>query len=326
VQAITVTEPGGPEMLRLDEVPDPEPGRAEVLVRVAAAGVNRADLMQRQGHYPPPPGASELLGLEVSGVVARTGPDVSGWHPGQECVALLAGGGYAELVAVPAGQLLPVPERIDLITAAALVEVAATVVSNFAEARLAEGQSVLVHGGAGGIGSFAIPYAKALGATVLTTAGSEQKLAYCRSLGADLAISYREDWPTAVHGFTAGRGVDVILDVMGAKYLEPNVAALATGGRLLVIGLQGGRKGTLDLGTLMPKRGRVIATTLRARPTVEKAEICTAVRTQVWPLLSTGAIPPPRVTRFDLADAAEAHRRLESGENLGKIVLVVRDG
>ena len=313
---------GGPEVLELARVDDPVPGPEEVLVRVAAAGVNRADLMQRQGHYPPPPGASPLLGLEVAGYVQALGEGVQGWAVGQECAALLAGGGYAELVAVPAGQVLPAPPGVDLVTAGGVVEVAATVVSNLDLAGLRPGETLLVHGGAGGIGSFAIPYAKQLGATVLATAGTPAKLAHCRSLGADVALSYREDWPAGVAEATGGRGADVILDVMGAGYLEANVAALATEGRLMIIGMQGGRKGALDLGALMAKRGRLQATTLRARPPAQKARICARVAESVWPLLASGELSPTVTTRFPLAEAADAHRRLESGDNLGKIVLV----
>lgn len=322
MHAVIATEPGGPEVLRLAERPDPEPGVDEVLVDVRAAGVNRADLMQRQGHYPPPPGASDIIGLECSGVVAAVGADVTRWRTGDEVVALLAGGGYATRVAVPEGQAIAVPDGVDLLAAAGLLEVAATVASNLRLAGLAEGDRLLVHGGSGGIGSFAIQYAKARRATVLTTAGSEAKLDYCRSLGADVALSYREDWPAAVQDATDGAGVDVILDVMGAKYLEPNVASLAAGGRLVIIGMQGGRRGTLDLGLLLRKRGHVIATSLRGRPTAEKSEICAFVEREVWPLITEGTIKPTRHTTFPLADAADAHRLLESGDNVGKIILV----
>jgi putative PIG3 family NAD(P)H quinone oxidoreductase len=321
VKAVIVSAPGGPEVLRLEEVPDPVAGPGEVLLEVAAAGVNRADLMQREGHYPPPPGASEVLGLECSGVVAAVGDGVQRWRVGDRCVALLAGGGYATRVSVPEGQLVGVPEGVDLVTAAGLIEVAATVVSNLRLAGLSAGERLLVHGGAGGIGSFAISYARTLGVQVLATAGSAEKLDYCRSLGAEVAISYRDDWVAAVRDATDGTGVDVILDVMGASYLEANVGCLAVGGRLMIIGLQGGRKGTLDVGALLRLRGHVIATNLRGRPVAEKAEICAAVEAEVWPLLGSGAIEPAPQTRFPLADAAAAHRRLESGDNLGKIVL-----
>nr|WP_239579446.1 NAD(P)H-quinone oxidoreductase [Microlunatus panaciterrae] len=314
--------PGDPSVLTLTEVPTPEAGPGEILVKIVAAGVNRADLLQRQGHYPPPPGASPLLGMECSGVIAATGAGVTGWAPGQPCVALLAGGGYAEYVTVPAGQVLPPPDGIDLVTAAGLIEVAATVSSNLSLARLVSGETFLVHGGSGGIGSFAIQYARSLGARVIATAGAADKLDYCHSVGADLAVSYRTDWAAQASEFTAGAGVDVILDNMGASYLEANVGLLATGGRLVVIGLQGGRRGTLDLGTLMTKRAQVMATTLRSRPVPEKTAICSQVAETVWPLVSSGAIRPAPETRIPLAEAARAHALLESGDNLGKILLV----
>lgn len=323
MRAITVRTPGGPEVLELTEVDTPTAAPGEVLIRVRAAGVNRADLMQRQGQYPPPPGASPVLGLECSGEIASVGEGVTGWAVGDLCVALLAGGGYAAYVAVPAGQVVEPPEDVDLVTAAGLMEVAATVASNVAAARLASGETFLVHGGSGGIGSFAVQYAKALGARVVTTAGSDAKLDYCRSIGADLAVSYSDDWVTAARDFTDGRGVDAILDPMGAKYLEQHVDLLALEGRLVVIGLQGGRRGTLDLGALLPKRGTVMATNLRSRPVAEKTDICALVVDQVWPRISAGAITPAPQTTFPLGDAAAAHRQLESGDNLGKIVLTV---
>ncbi|MEA4944416.1 MAG: NAD(P)H-quinone oxidoreductase, partial [Propionicimonas sp.] len=285
MRIVDVTAPGGPENLILSEAPIPTAGSGEVVIAVTAAGVNRADLLQRQGFYPPPPGASEVIGLEVSGHIHELGPGVEGWTAGDACVAVLAGGGYAEYVAVPAGQVIPPPPGIDLVTAAGLIEVAATVVSNFDHVRLTAGETVLLHGGAGGIGTFAIQYARALGARVLVTAGTPAKLTLCRSLGADVAIDYHQDWPAAVREATGGRGVDVILDVMGAKYLEANVDALAPDGRLVVIGLQGGRKGTLDLNKLLGKRATVTATSLRGRPAAQKAAICAAVRDRVWPLV-----------------------------------------
>lgn len=323
--AVTAPEPGGPENLLLTEHATPEPGPGEIGVRVVAAGVNRADLLQRQGHYPPPPGASDTLGMECSGYVTALGPgaDDGRWTVGDPCLALLASGGYAEQVVVPVGQLLIPPDGVDLVTAAGLVEVAATVVSNFDIAGVSAGDLVLVHGGSGGIGSMAVQYAKALGAVVATTAGSADKLDYCRSLGADLAVSYREDWVAAVRELSGGRGVDVILDPMGAKYLEQHIGLLATEGRLVVIGLQGGTKATLDLGRLLRIRGRVIATTLRARPAAEKAAICRRVEEAVWPLVGDGSIAPAPQTRFALAEASAAHTQLESGENLGKVVLTV---
>lgn len=323
--AVTVPDPGGPEALALTDRPTPEPGPGEALVRVVAAGVNRADLLQRQGNYPPPPGASDVLGLECSGYVAALGSDENpdGWTVGDPCLALLASGGYAEYVVVPIGQLLAPPDGVDLVTAAGLVEVAATVVSNLDVAALREGEVFLVHGGAGGIGSMAIQYAKALGATVAATAGSPDKLSYCRSIGADLAISYKHDWIAGVRDLSASQGVDVILDVMGAKYLGEHVGLLATDGRLVVIGLQGGTQGTLDLGRLLRIRGRVIATTLRSRPVEQKATICRRVEEAVWPLVADGSIAPAPQSRFPLREVVAAHRQLESGDNLGKVVLTV---
>jgi putative PIG3 family NAD(P)H quinone oxidoreductase len=323
--AVTVPEPGGPEQLRVVDRAEPRPGAGEVLVRVVAAGVNRADLLQRQGHYPPPPGADDILGLECSGYVAELGPDTADgrWRVGDPCLALMASGGYAEYVVVPAGQLLEPPEGVALATAAGLVEVAATVVSNFDIADVGSGDLVLVHGGAGGIGSLAVQYATTLGATVATTAGSPDKLDYCRSIGAELAISYREDWVGAVRDLSGGRGVDVIIDVIGAPYLTQHIALLAIDGRLVVIGLQGGRRGELDLGRLLAVRGRVIATTLRSRPVAEKAAICRRVEEAIWPRVVDGSIVPAPQSVYRLADVVAAHRHLESGDNLGKIVLAV---
>jgi putative PIG3 family NAD(P)H quinone oxidoreductase len=323
VQAIGVRVPGGPEVLELVELPTPRPGPGEVLIEVLAAGLNRADLLQRQGHYPPPPGASGVLGLEVSGHVAALGPGVTGWEVGDACVALLAGGGYATYAVAPAGQVVLPPEGVDLVAAGGLVEVAATVQSNLEQAGLAAGDAFLVHGGAGGIGSFAVPYAKHLGATVITTAGSPEKLDYCRARGADHALSYRDDWPAAVREVVGDHGVDVVLDNMGAKYLEDHIKLLAAGGRLMVIGLQGGTRGTLDLGRLLPKRGWVHAASLRSRPVDEKAAICRAVVNSVWPLLIDGTIEPAPYETFPLAEAAAAHARMESGEHIGKIILLV---
>ena len=323
--AITVPTPGGPEALALAEVPDPTLAPDEVLLDVVAAGVNRADLLQRQGHYPPPPGASAYLGLECSGRVAAVGADVTGWAVGDEACALLAGGGYAARVAVPAAQLLPVPTGVSLVDAAALPEVACTVWSNvFMTAALAPGEWLLVHGGSSGIGTMAIQLAHAFGAHVAVTAGSAQKLEVCRSLGADVLVNYRdEDFVEAVKAATDGAGVDVILDNMGAKYLARNVDALAAYGRLMVIGLQGGTRAELDLGVLLRKRASVAATSLRARPADEKAAIVAAVREHVWPLVASGAVRPIVHARMPLAQAADAHRLLESSTHIGKVLLTV---
>ena len=323
--AITVPTPGGPEALALAEVPDPTLAPDEVLLDVVAAGVNRADLLQRQGHYPPPPGASAYLGLECSGRVAAVGADVTGWAVGDEACALLAGGGYAARVAVPAGQLLPVPAGVSLVDAAALPEVACTVWSNvFMTAALAPGEWLLVHGGSSGIGTMAIQLAHAFGAHVAVTAGSAEKLEVCRSLGAEVLVNYRaEDFVEAVKAATDGAGVDVILDNMGAKYLARNIDALAAYGRLMVIGLQGGTRAELDLGVLLRKRASVAATSLRARPAAEKAAIVAAVREHVWPLVASGAVRPIVHARMPLAQAADAHRLLESSTHIGKVLLTV---
>lgn len=323
MRAIDITTPGGPEVLRITDVPDPVPAPGEVLVQITAAGVNRADLMQRQGLYPPPPGAPSYPGLECSGRITALGPGVTGWTAGDEVCALLSGGGYAEQVSVPAGQLLPLPGRVTLPDAAGIPEVACTVYSNvFQLAALAPGETLLVHGGASGIGTMAIQLARALGARVACTAGTPAKLARCRELGAELAISYRdEDFGQAVAKFTGGRGADVILDIMGAAYLARNVAALAADGRLVIIGLQGGAKADLDLGQLLRKRASVRATSLRARPPEQKAAIVAAVREHVWPLLSAGQVVPVIDRILPLADAADAHRLMESGTHTGKILL-----
>lgn len=324
MHAIVVEQPGGPEALVWTEVPDPEAGPGEVVVEVVASAVNRADLLQRKGHYPPPPGAPPYPGLECSGRVASVGEGVLDWAVGDPCVALLAGGGYAERVVVPAGQLMPVPPGLDVVAAAALPEVACTVWSNVViDAGLRAGEVLLVHGGAGGIGTFAIQAGVALGARVAVTAGSADKLARCRELGADILVSYRdEDFVTAVREATDGHGADVVLDNMGAAYLARNVDVLATGGRLQVIGLQGGTKGELDLGVLMAKRAQVRGTTLRARPVAEKAEICRRVAAEAWPLVAAGLIRPVVDRVLPMPAAAKAHRAVEASDHVGKVLLV----
>ncbi|QIK68077.1 NAD(P)H-quinone oxidoreductase [Nocardioides sp. HDW12B] len=326
MRAIVTTEPGGPEVLTLAELPDPTAGPGEVVIDVAATAVNRADVLQRKGFYPPPPGASEVIGLECSGTVAEVGEGVTRWKVGDEVCALLAGGGYAEKVLVPEGQVMAVPEGIDLVTAAALPEVACTVWSNvFLVAGLRPDETLLVHGGAGGIGTCAIQVAHQVGARVITTAGSAAKLEVCRELGADVGIDYREqDFVAEVKEATHGRGADVILDNMGASYLERNIDALAPEGRLVVIGMQGGTKAEIDLSSLLRKRAALIATTLRSRPPENKAVICAAVEDHVWPMVAAGTVKPIVHATFPLAEAADAHRALDDGSHVGKILLTVR--
>lgn len=317
-----VDDPGEVESLRIDEVPDLEPGTGEVLVKTLASGVNRADLLQRRGFYPPPPGVTDVIGLEASGVVAAVGEGVENWQVGDEAVALLSGGGYAEYFVAPAGQLVAPPAGVDLHTAGGLLEVAATVVSNLDAAHLSEGEVFLTHGGSGGVGTFATQYGKALGCTVVTTAGTEAKREHCRAHGADLALDYHDDWVGQLKQATGQHGADVLLDIMGAKYLEMNVKALAKRGRMVVIGMQGGTKGTLNLGLLLQKMGTLMATSLRFRPAAEKADICARVAEVVWPMISDGKIKPAPETRIPFDDVRRAHELLESGENLGKIILV----
>lgn len=321
MRAVIATEAGGPEVLEISEVETPTAGPGQLLVRTVAAGVNRADVLQRQGHYPPPRGESEIIGLEVSGHVSEVGAGVRGWEVGDPCVALLAGGGYAEYVAVPAVQATAPPDGVDLVTAGGLIEVAATVVSNMDHVGLRRGETFLVHGGAGGIGTFAIQYAKSRGCRVATTAGSDEKLALCRELGADIALDYHGDWATQLREATGGKGVDVILDIIGAKYLDANVKSLARGGRLVVIGLQGGVKGELNLGALLTKAATVTATSLRFRPAREKQQIIARVASEVWPLITSGAISIEHVTTLPVEQVREAHELLTGGGNVGKIVL-----
>lgn len=326
MHAVVITKPGDPDVLQWTEVDDPVAGPGEVLVDVAASGVNRADLMQRQGFYPPPPGASPYPGLECAGTVAATGPGVTGWQPGDAVCALLSGGGYAERVAVPAGQLLPAPTSVSLTEAAAFPETACTVYSNvFQGARLTNGETLLVHGGASGIGTMAIQLAKHAGATVAVTAGSAQKLAACRALGADILINYRdEDFVQRVREATGGHGADVILDIMGAAYLARNVDVLAPDGRMVTIGLQGGRQAQLDMGMLVSKRCTIMGTTLRARPKEQKAAIVSAVREHVWPLIDAGTIRPVIHAELPMREAAEAHRIMAASTHTGKLLLRAR--
>lgn len=324
MRAITIPEFGDEQVLTVADVPDPVPGPGDVLIGVAAAGVNRADLLQRKGFYNPPAGASPLPGLEVSGIVTAVGGEVTDWHPGDRVCALLTGGGYAEQVVVPAGQVLPVPEDIDLIDAAGLPEVTCTVWSNvFDVARLRAGEVLLVHGGSSGIGTMAIQLAVAAGATVAVTAGTAAKLDACRALGATMAINYRDqDFVTELRRLTDGHGADVTLDVVGAKYLDRNVSALADGGRLVVIGLQGGATAELNLGKLIATRGSVIGTALRSRTAADKARIVAGVRGQVWPLVAAGRVRPIIFERVPFTEAPRAHRILADSGHIGKILLV----
>lgn len=327
MKAVYISTPGGPEVLEIREVPAPVPGPGEVLIDVVAAGLNRADVQQRRGHYPPPPGASDVPGLEVSGRIAAFGPGVTkAFSIGDKVVALLAGGGYAQQVAVSAEQVLRLPEGIDLVTAASLPEVAATVYSNLImTAQLQPGETVLIHGATGGIGTMAIQLAKAFGATVATTAGNDEKVSTAKAfLGADIAINYAEEsFPESLKAQNGGKGADVILDVVGAKYLQQNIDALADYGRLIIIGLQGGARGEVDLGQLLRKRAAIIGTSLRPRPVEEKAVIMNAVRDVVWPMLSDGRIRPLVAKSFPMDQVRQAHEYFDSGEHVGKVLLLL---
>ena len=325
MRAVVCEGTGGVEVMGIGEAPDPVAGDGEVVIEVVATAVNRADLLQRQGVYPPPPGASHVLGLECSGRIAAAGSGVTRWQVGDEVVALLSGGGYAERVSVQAGQVLPVPAGVDLRTAAALPEVSATVWSNvFMLAGLQPGEILLVHGGSSGIGTMAIQLAVALGARVAVTAGSAHKLERCRELGADILVNYREsDFVDEVRSATDGHGADVVLDNMGAAYLSRNIDVLATNGRLVVIGMQGGVKGELNLATLLGKRGAVLATALRARPPAEKAAIVAAVEEHVWPLVADSVVRPVVHAVFALTDVREAHRCVEESAHVGKVLLEI---
>ena len=322
--AIEIREPGEPEVLVPAERPKPAPAAGEVLIKVAAAGVNRPDVFQRRGRYPPPPGASDIPGLEVSGTIAALGADVHDWRVGDPVCALVTGGGYAELCAAPAPQCLPVPRGMDLITAAAIPETFFTVWTNvFERGRLQAGESILVHGGSSGIGTTAIQLAHARGSRVFATAGSAEKCAACERLGAERAVNYREaDFVAVIRELTAGRGVDVVLDMVGGDYFQRNIDALGLEGRLVEIATLHGVKAELNIQTIMQRRLTITGSTLRARPVADKGAIAAALRQHVWPLLESGAVKPIVHATFPLRDAAEAHRVMESSAHIGKLLLV----
>ena len=324
MRAVEITEPGEPEVLVLGERAVPPVGAGDLLIRVAAAGVNRADVMQRRGNYPPPPGASDVLGLEVSGMVAAVGDAVSGWRVGDAVCALLSGGGYADYCAVPAPQCLPVPAGIDIVDAAALPEVVLTVWTNvFERGRLAPDETLLVHGGSSGIGTMAIQLARAFDSRVFVTAGSAEKCSACEALGAERAVNYREtDFVDAVRKAAGDGGVDVILDMVGQDYLQRNLDLLNLDGRLVIIALMSGAKAEVNLATLMRQRLIVTGSTLRARTIEQKAAVVAAVRKRVWPLLETGRVRPVIHQRLPLPQAVDAHRLMEASTHIGKLLLV----
>jgi putative PIG3 family NAD(P)H quinone oxidoreductase len=325
MRAVVVPQPGDAEVLTLAERPEPAPTAHEVRIRVTAAGLNGADISQRRGFYPSPDGAPEWPGLEVSGIVDAVGADVQEWRVGDRVCALLSGGGYAEYATVDGGLVLPVPDGVDLVEAAGLPEVAATVWSNvFGLGRLSAGEALLVHGGSSGIGTMAIQLGRAFGAQVIATAGSDDKAAFCREVGADAAVNYTtQDFVEAARAFTDGRGVDVVLDIVGGAYIARDLDALATGGRILCIATRDRTPASVDMGLLMRKRASLIGTTLRARPLPERVAIIAAVRERVWPLLAEGHIHPVIDSVFPLEDAPAAHRRMESSSHRGKILLRV---
>jgi putative PIG3 family NAD(P)H quinone oxidoreductase len=325
MKAIEIREPGGPETLVVTDRPVPVPQAEEVLIKVAAAGVNRPDLMQRRGQYPPPPGVTDIPGLEVAGAIERVGPGVTTWRPGDMVCALIAGGGYAAFAAAPAPQCLPVPAGFSLVEAAALPETHFTVWTNvFERGRLIAGESILVHGGASGIGTTAIQLARARGARVFATAGSSEKTAACERLGAEVAVNYRvSDFVAIIREATGGRGVDVVLDIIGGDYLPRNLDVLAMDGRLVQIAVQGGVRAQLNLVTMMQRRLTITGSTLRARTVAEKGRIADALRAHVWPLLERREIAPVIHATFPLEAAADAHRVMEEGSHIGKLVLTV---
>jgi putative PIG3 family NAD(P)H quinone oxidoreductase len=327
MRAVEITEPGGPEVLRVGERAVPEPGEEEVLIKVAAAGINRPDVMQRTGMYPPPPGASDIPGLEIAGTVAALGPDASGVQEGDLVCALVTGGGYAEYCTAPASLCLPVPEGMSAAQAAAIPETFFTVWTNvFDRGRLTSGESLLVHGGSSGIGTTAIQLGKAFGATVYVTAGSDEKCQACTDLGADAAINYRsEDFVAKILELTNERGVDLILDMIGGDYLPRNLKSLAVEGRIVQIALQGGPKVEINLLPIMLKRLTLTGSTLRPRSVAQKAMIAHSLREKVWPLLESDKVRPIIHATFPLAQASDAHRMMESSQHIGKIVLSDED-
>jgi putative PIG3 family NAD(P)H quinone oxidoreductase len=325
MKAIVASQPGGPEVLELVERPDTEPDADELLLRVRAAGVNRADVLQRQGRYPPPEGGGDVLGLETAGEVAAVGAEVTGWSVGDQVCALLPGGGYAELATVPASVALPWPAALGPVEAGCAYEVYATAYDNLLHrGQLDRGETALVHGGASGVGTAAIQLAKRAGARVLVTVGAQEKADTCRRLGADAAIIHREeDFVERARELTDGPGVDVVLDIVGADYLERNLRALAADGRLVIIGLMGGARAEIDLARLLTRRLSVAASTLRARPVEQKAALAERLRTDVWPGFDEGSLQPVVDSVFALEHASDAHRRMEASDHVGNIVLTV---
>jgi len=326
MRAVEITRPGPPDVLQIAERPVPEPAAREVLIRVAAAGVNRPDVFQRQGNYPPPPGASDIPGLEVAGEIVTVAPDARGWRIGDNVCALVSGGGYAEYVAAPAAQCLPVPHGLSIEQAATLPETFFTVYLNVVQrGELHAGDTLLVHGGSSGIGTTAILLGKALGARVIVTAGSERKCAACLDLGADVAINYREkDFVEAVLTATDRRGADVVLDMVAGDYMPRNIKAAAQDGRIALIATQGGTHANIDLRAVMVKRLKIVGATLRPQSVERKGRLAEALRSEMWPLFESGKLrPPPIQARFPLADAASAHAAMEAGEHIGKLVLTV---
>lgn len=326
MQIIEISQPGPPDVLKIGDRPDPMPAAGEVLIDVAAAGVNRPDILQRLGKYPPPPGASDILGLEVAGTITAIGKDVTAWVGGEQVCALLAGGGYAQRAVVPQEQVLAVPKGLSLIEAAAIPETFFTVWTNvFERGRLTKGESILIHGGTSGIGTTAIQLANIFGARVLTTAGTDEKCAAARKLGADVAFNYRTtDWAAAALEATEGRGLDVILDIVGGDYIPRNLGLLATDGRLVQIAFLKHPKAEIDFSVMMRKRAWITGSTLRPRTPVEKGAIAAELKRHVWPLLEAGTVKPIIYQVFPLAQAADAHRLMEAGTHIGKIVLDVR--